>query len=77
MLFVYGVLTLFFQMFKGINQTCPHNKKFSLDKTGQANVSIDLAISAQKFHKIVTQEEKTLRESQKAAQKTFHRLSRC
>ena len=33
-------------------------KKILPDKTGEKNVSSDLAISAQKYPKIVTQEEK-------------------
>ena len=35
-----------------------HEKKILPDKTGEKNVASDLAISAQKYPKIVTQEEK-------------------
>ena len=44
-------------MFKCINQTFRKNKKFSWDKTGEGNVVLDYAISAQKYPNIVTQEK--------------------
>ena len=46
-----------FSMFRCINQTFHQNKKCSWDKTGEGNVLLDLAISAQKYPKIVTQEK--------------------
>ena len=47
-----------FNMFKCINQTFHQNKKCSWNKTGEGNVVLDYAISAQKYPKIVTQEKK-------------------
>ena len=44
-------------MFKCLNPTFNPNKKISLDKTGEGNVVLDLAISAQKYPKFVTQVE--------------------
>ena len=38
----YGVC----QMFRSINKTSEKNNKFSLDKTGEGNVVLDLTISA-------------------------------
>ena len=46
-----------FHMFKSINHTFHQNKKCSWDKTGEGNVVLDYAISAQKYPKIVTQEK--------------------
>ena len=40
-----------------IYQTFHQNKKCSWDKTGEWNVVLDYAISAQKYPKIVTQEK--------------------
>ena len=44
-------------MFMGIKKTFNQNKNCSLNKTGEGNVVSDLAISAQKYPKIVTQEK--------------------
>ena len=46
-----------FHMFMCVNETFNQNKNCSLDKTGEGNVVSDLAISAQKYPKIVTQEK--------------------
>ena len=46
-----------FHMFMCVNETFHQNKKCSWDKTGEGNVLLDLAISAQKYPKIVTQEK--------------------
>ena len=46
-----------FHMLGFIYQTFHQNKKCSWDKTGEGNVPLDLAISAQKYPKIVTQEK--------------------
>ena len=40
-----------------IYQTFHQNKKFSWDKTGEGNMVLDYAISAQKYPKIVTREK--------------------
>ena len=45
-------------MLKCIKQTCHQKKKCSWDKTGEVNVVLDYAISAQKYPKIVPQEKK-------------------
>jgi hypothetical protein len=50
-------------MFKCINQTFQQNTKCSWDKTGEWNVVLDYAISAQKYPKIVTQEKEKFKES--------------
>ena len=47
-----------FHMIKCINKTCEQNKKCSSDKTGEGKVVSDLAVSAEKYHKIVMQEKK-------------------
>ena len=47
-------------MFRSINKTSEQNKKCSLDKTKEWNVVLDLAISAHKYLKIVTQEKKIM-----------------
>ena len=46
-----------FHMFMVIKKTFNQYKNCSLDKTGEGNVVSDLAISAQKYPKIVTQEK--------------------
>ena len=43
-----------FHMFKCIVQTFNQNKNCSWDKTGEGNVVLDYAISAQKYPKIVS-----------------------
>ena len=44
-------------MLRSINQTFhQNNKKCSWDKTGEGNVLLHLAFSAQKYPKIITQE---------------------
>ena len=53
-----------FHMFKCKNQTFHQNKTCSWDKTGEWNVVLDYAISAQKYPKIVTQENKNSRNPQ-------------
>ena len=50
-------------MFGCINKTFHQNKKCSWDKTGEGNVVLDYAISAQKYPKIVTQEKEKFKES--------------
>ena len=45
-------------MVKCINQTFNINKIYSLVKTAEGNVVLDLTISDQKYRKIVTQQEK-------------------
>ena len=52
-----------FHMIKCKNQTFHQNKKCSWDKTGEENVVLDYAISAQKYPKIVTQEKEKFKES--------------
>ena len=47
-----------FHMFRCINQTFHHYKKCSWEKTGERNMMLDYAISAQKYPKIVSQEKK-------------------
>ena len=51
-----------FHMLGFIYQTFHQNKKCSWDKTGEGNVLLDLAISAQKYPKIVTQEKEKFTE---------------
>ena len=55
--FVYGVLTSFFTCKGSYIKPSTNTKKCGLDKTGGVNVLLDLAISAQKYPKIVTQEK--------------------
>ena len=60
-----------FHMFKCINQTFHQNRKCSWDKTGEGNVVLDYAISAQKYPKIVTQEKEKFKESPTVVFKTM------
>ena len=53
----YGLFDVVFHTFKCINQTFHQNKKCSWDKTGEAYVVLDYAISAQKYPKIIAQEK--------------------
>ena len=46
-----------FHMFMCVDETFHQNKKCSWDKTGEGNVVLDYAISAQKYPKIVKQEK--------------------
>ena len=46
-----------FHMFRCKNKIFHHDKKRSWDKTGEGNVVLDYANSAQKYPKIVTQEK--------------------
>jgi len=58
-------------MFKCINQTFHQNRKCSWDKTGEGNVVLDYAISAQKYPRIVTQEKEKFKESPTVVFKTM------
>ena len=49
-----------FHMFKCINKTFYKNKKCSWYKTGEGNMVLDYAISAQKYPKITPQEKKKI-----------------
>ena len=60
-----------FHMLGLIYQTFNQNKKCSLDKTGEGNVVLDYAISAQKYPKIVTQEKEKFKESPTVVFKTM------
>ena len=60
-----------FHMFGCINKTFHQNKKCSWDKTGEGNVVLDYAISAQKYPKIVTQEKEKFKESPTVVFKTM------
>ena len=42
----YTVFMAFLHMFRSINKTSEKNNKFSLDKTEEKNVVLDLTISA-------------------------------
>ena len=56
--FYFIAFDVVFHMFNCINQTLNRYNKYSLDKNGEGNVVLDLAISSRKFPKIVKQEEK-------------------
>ena len=62
---------VFFHMFMCVNETFHQNKKCSWDKTGEGNVVLDYAISAQKYPKIVTQEKEKFKESPTVVFKTM------
>ena len=62
----YIVLTMFcfICLVQHKKKTFNQYKNCSLDKTGEGNVVSDLAISAQKYPKIVTQEKQNSRNPQ-------------
>ena len=58
----YIVLTMFCFTCLLEHSNIPSTKKILPDKTGEKNAVSDLAIAAQKYPKIVTQEEKKFQE---------------
>ena len=69
-IFILQSFDVVFYMFSCINQTFYHDKKCRWSKTGEVNVVLDYAISAQKYPKIITQEKEKFKESQTVFFKT-------